>query len=102
MSLFSSWLAHTVCVDSETWREQRACRDTPLAKFFPPGDVHQPPDDIAALCAGCPVRRQCFELGLELYEAYDSAARGIWGGVLIPDQLRNLRAAARLARTEAS
>jgi WhiB family redox-sensing transcriptional regulator len=50
--------------------------------FFP--ENHDPVAPALAVCAGCPVRAQCAELGDRL-----DVEVGVWGGV---DRRRRLRA----------
>ena len=68
----------------ERWMDHAACLDTSPDLWFP--DHDQPTGNKAkAICAGCPVRRQCLEFGM------DPALRdGIFGG-LSADQRWKLR-----------
>jgi WhiB family redox-sensing transcriptional regulator len=51
-----------------------ACAGRDVSVFFPePGE---PDEDARAICAVCPVRRQCYDLA----EA-NGEEHGIWGGV---------------------
>lgn len=70
-------LRDLLAAPTEDWRELAACRGKAPADgtrqkhpFFPKDGLV--PDDLAQLCSGCPVRRQC--------EADRSDAAGIWAG----------------------
>jgi hypothetical protein len=52
------------------------CRGTDSGLFFPPDGSCDPGTEAAAICAGCPIRRECYALALANGEKY-----GIWGGV---------------------
>ncbi len=56
------------------WQDRAACRRSPPEWF----DAETDADAARALgvCAGCPVRRECFAAA-----AADRAASGVWGGV---------------------
>ena len=56
------------------WQDRAACRSEPPEWF----DAETADDAARALavCAGCPVRRECFAAA-----AADGAASGVWGGV---------------------
>lgn len=62
------------------WQLEGACRDEDAALFFhPEGERGQARDAreraAKAVCARCPVMRQCFEASLAAHEPY-----GVWGG----------------------
>lgn len=76
------------------WQFQGACRDADENLFFHPegerGAARRRRADAAkAICAGCPVIRECREQSLAVREPY-----GVWGG-LSEDE----RAAILAART---
>jgi WhiB family transcriptional regulator, redox-sensing transcriptional regulator len=64
-----------------SWRLRAACRDVDSAVFFSP-DGERGPKRAAretrakAICAGCPVIRQCATHAIRYGERY-----GIWGGL---------------------
>jgi len=60
----------------ESWEAQAACLGHPEPEIFHP--IARVPDISRALavCAKCPVTRQCAQLGKEL------RATGVWGGKL--------------------
>lgn len=70
----------------EPWRERAACRDLPLAMFFP--ERGQPGREAKAVCARCPVRRECRE-----YAEGDPEAmlHGVWGGTTAKERARERR-----------
>jgi WhiB family redox-sensing transcriptional regulator len=63
----------------EDWRELAACRHTEPELFFPAfsGDRSQSQVECArAICAACPVRRECLRFALGTRQSY-----GVWGGI---------------------
>ena len=56
------------------WQDRAACRTSPPAWFD--AETDQDAARALAVCAGCPVRRDCF-----LAAAADRAESGVWGGV---------------------
>lgn len=68
------------------WEDQGACRDHPIAWWFPEkalgADNHG--RQAKAICATCPVIRECLEAALDRGEDH-----GIWGGAG-EDQRRGL------------
>jgi WhiB family redox-sensing transcriptional regulator len=56
------------------WQDQAACRTSPPDWFD--AETDQNAARALAVCAGCPVRRDCFAAA-----AADRAASGVWGGV---------------------
>jgi WhiB family redox-sensing transcriptional regulator len=58
-------------MEKDNWLEQAACRGKNTALFFPAQNSMR---EYRKICAKCPVRSQCLELGM-------SEALGIWGGV---------------------
>ncbi|WP_336670738.1 WhiB family transcriptional regulator [Tsukamurella sp. USMM236] len=63
----------TPITSRDDWRLQAVCRDHDPDMWFPNG-VHGPNDPAKIICATCPVRTQCAELGLPEHF-------GIWGGL---------------------
>jgi WhiB family redox-sensing transcriptional regulator len=64
--------------EEEDWRSMAACRSADPDLFFPLSDTGPSLEQAArakAVCAGCPVRRQCLSFAL-LTQQRD----GIWGG----------------------
>lgn len=61
------------------WQDQAACRGLPLAMFFPARG--EPTEPAKAVCAGCPVREPCLELGLQQHRDdgvwAETAGRGL-------------------------
>jgi WhiB family redox-sensing transcriptional regulator len=72
--------------DTETsalwsWRLRAACRQVDSAVFFPPDGECPPQRDARetrakAICASCPVVRQCAAYAIRYGERY-----GVWGGL---------------------
>ncbi len=64
-------------LDDQPWRLHAACRDEPMATFFPTKD--QDTTAIVArarmICSGCPVRDPCLQYALS-----DPLTLGVWGG----------------------
>jgi WhiB family redox-sensing transcriptional regulator len=59
---------------ADGWRCQAACRGMDPAIWYPSPDVDEKSWAIA-ICAKCPVRRQCLDHALQRREPL-----GIWGG----------------------
>lgn len=64
-----------------SWRLQAACRDIDSAVFFAPDGEHDPERSARearakAICARCPVIRECATYALGAGERY-----GVWGGL---------------------
>lgn len=59
------------------WQSDAACRDTDVDVFFPfktrKVNTFHMYDEALAICAGCPVKTQCLEEGLD-------QPFGVWGG----------------------
>lgn len=77
------------------WQYRAACGDVNTQLFFGPDGEAWPEREAreakaVAVCASCPVRRQCLEYALR-----NSIRYGIWGG-LNPEE--RTRARRRLAR----
>ena len=63
----------------EHWRRAAACRSADPELFFPVPDSGPSLTQAAeakAICAGCPVRRQCLSFALRTRQVH-----GIWGGL---------------------
>jgi WhiB family transcriptional regulator, redox-sensing transcriptional regulator len=66
----------------ESWQAQAACRGPQAAAFFPPSHLERKEEKARreqgakAICAACPVRRECLEYALRIKEPH-----GIWGGL---------------------
>jgi Transcription factor WhiB len=56
------------------WQDRAACKSEPPELFD--AETDQDAARALAVCAGCPVRRECFAAA-----AADGAASGVWGGV---------------------
>jgi WhiB family redox-sensing transcriptional regulator len=60
------------------WQPRGACRNVEPDLFFPLSAAQASADRIAAakaVCAGCPVRRECLSFALSTRQEH-----GIWGG----------------------
>lgn len=82
--------------NTETWRDQAACRRTDPDLFFPVGSTGDAVDQIRAakaVCRSCPVQEPCLQFA---FEANQDA--GIWGGK-DEDERRKLRRVWRSGRT---
>ncbi|MGH9063395.1 MAG: WhiB family transcriptional regulator [Acidimicrobiales bacterium] len=66
----------------ELWQGRAACRGPHASIFFPPShferkeEKHVRESRAKAICAGCPVRRECLDYALRIREPH-----GIWGGL---------------------
>ena len=81
--------------DRGSWRESAACRHADTELFFPIGKTGLAMDEIQrakAVCASCPVRKDCLAFALDTNQEY-----GIWGGY-DEDERRPLRRQWRRAR----
>ena len=67
------------------WQDDAACAQVATDMFFP--EVGGSNRDAQSICAGCPVRAQCLELGLD--EDF-----GIWGGLSTLQRKRMRKTAA--------
>ncbi|GGK14125.1 transcriptional regulator WhiB [Pilimelia terevasa] len=70
------------------WQRNGLCRGRDSAQFFHPegerGHARRRREENAkAICAGCPVRRECLRHALAVREPY-----GIWGGLGESDRHR--------------
>lgn len=73
------------------WTADALCAQTGPDLFFP--EDYRETDkvsDAQAVCARCPVRRQCLNVALERGEEY-----GIWGGLTPRDRRRLVEARRR-------
>lgn len=58
------------------WRDLAACRGMDTEIFFPENGDSAGLALAKGICAGCPVREECFELSVEV-----AAKHGVWGGL---------------------
>ena len=68
-----------ITTPNEGWRLLAACRDADPELFFPVSLSGPALEQIAqakAICAGCPVRRQCLDFALDIRQDH-----GVWGGM---------------------
>jgi hypothetical protein len=56
------------------WQDRAACRSEPPEWFD--AETYENAAQALAVCAGCPVRRECFAAAVA-----DRAESGVWGGV---------------------
>jgi hypothetical protein len=65
-------------MDKHAWKDESKCKDYDVNFFF---DKYEEDEALRPaidnLCASCPVRRQCFAVGVSQKEW------GIWGGIYI-------------------
>ena len=81
----AAWLA-----TGPSWRSAAACRSADPELFFPLSESGKALEQIAeakAICADCPVRRQCLEFALR------TRPDGIWGGLTERERQRGRRPA---------
>jgi WhiB family transcriptional regulator, redox-sensing transcriptional regulator len=72
------------------WRAAGACRTADPDLFFPVTVGTAAGEQISralGICAGCPVRQQCFDFAMQTRESV-----GIWGGTIPEERIRALRA----------
>ena len=79
-----------VVPDPAGWQADAACRDADAEVFFSLDEQRQ--QEALALCADCPVRRECLEHALANGEQY-----GIWGGLREGERRRLMRDRRRAA-----
>ena len=84
--------------DMWEWQFQGTCRHVDPAVFFHPegerGPARRRRDEAAkAVCATCPVVRQCREHALTVREPY-----GVWGGMTEQEREAHYAAAAKAGR----
>jgi hypothetical protein len=67
-----------VSLDRHEWKDSASCKDFDVDLFF---DKYEEDPNLRPaiynLCAGCPVARQCFAVGIS------QKGYGVWGGVYI-------------------
>jgi WhiB family redox-sensing transcriptional regulator len=71
--------AEMIIIPDQGWRRLAACRDADPELFFPVSASGPSLDQITqakAICADCPVRRQCLVFALNTRQNH-----GIWGGM---------------------
>jgi WhiB family transcriptional regulator, redox-sensing transcriptional regulator len=81
------------------WRSAGACMHADPDLFFPISMTGRAAAQIAAakaICAGCPVRRECLD-----YAQANEPIYGIWGGTTADDRQRARRREQRAARARA-
>jgi WhiB family redox-sensing transcriptional regulator len=78
------------------WEDRAACITADPDLFFPEAGEHGG-EQAKAVCASCPVRRECLEGALARNEKY-----GIWGGTSGADRRELRRQRSREALTEAA
>jgi len=74
---FTRWQASWLITRGH-WRSAAACRFADPELFFPISDSGKSLEQVAeakAVCAGCPVRRECLAFAVGTQQLY-----GIWGG----------------------
>jgi WhiB family redox-sensing transcriptional regulator len=69
---------------TQDWRRDSACRNTDPEIFYPLSTTDS--DAAKAICAICPVRRECLTEALSIGEPF-----GIWGGLDERERRRLLR-----------
>jgi WhiB family transcriptional regulator, redox-sensing transcriptional regulator len=71
---------------ARNWRDSGACLHADPDLFFPISSVGRGVDQIArakAICAGCPVRRECLE-----FACAHGPVNGVWGGTTLEERQR--------------
>lgn len=64
--------------DKHAWKDESACKDYDVNLFFDKYEENEKlRPAIDELCAGCPVARHCFAVGISQKEW------GVWGGIYI-------------------
>ena len=84
-----------ITIPDRDWRQLAACRHADPELFFPVSAAGPSLDQITqakAICARCPVRRQCLAFALDTMQDH-----GVWGGM--SEQERRLRARKTRVRT---
>lgn len=80
----------------EVWRDRAACKGPQAAMFYPPLTFERRDEKATreaaakAICARCPVRRECLDCAISTHEPH-----GIWGGL---SECERRALLARLAR----
>lgn len=73
------------------WREQAACLNHDPELWFPTTKAEADSRPARQVCAGCPVRKPCFD------DAMDNRLHGIWAGTTTDERTAIRRKAARAA-----
>ena len=89
-------------LDTDSWRNDAACRSTDPDLFFPVGTTGVALDHIAsakAVCETCAVKVPCLEFAIETNQD-----AGVWGGTAEEErrQLRRVRVRQRRADAAAA
>ena len=74
---FTRWQTAPLIAEGR-WRSAAACRSADPEVFFPISNSGKSLEQIAkakAICAACPVGRECLAFALRTHQVY-----GIWGG----------------------
>lgn len=88
-------MARPVWEENTSWQNDALCRGSNADLFFPPQHMETKEERAAreaqakAVCARCPVRKQCLEFALAVREPH-----GIWGGL---NEIERRQALARRA-----
>jgi WhiB family transcriptional regulator, redox-sensing transcriptional regulator len=80
--------AQMITIPDRDWRQLTVCRHADPELFFPVSAWGPSVDQITqakAICARCPVRRQCLAFALDTRQRH-----GVWGGM--SEEERRLRA----------
>ena len=88
-------LSAETAMPGRDWRLLAACRHADPELFFPVSVSGPSLDQLTqakAICAGCPVRRQCLAFALDTRQDH-----GVWGGT--SEEERRPRAGKRCTRT---
>lgn len=65
-----------IALERDGWRQHAACRGLNPNLFFPASGDSRTAQTAKEICAGCPVRRPCLEVGLT--QEHDTC--GVFGG----------------------
>jgi WhiB family transcriptional regulator, redox-sensing transcriptional regulator len=74
---------------TRNWRASGACLHADPDLFFPISAAGRAVDQIAqakAICANCPVRRECLE-----FACTNAPVHGVWGGTTLDERQRARR-----------
>jgi WhiB family redox-sensing transcriptional regulator len=85
----------TPVAENWDWQIRAACRGLSASVFFHPENERGPSrrrreQGAKAVCAQCPVVRDCLNWALEMREPY-----GVWGGKSVPEREEMLAATVR-------
>ena len=83
-------MLYAVIPEPTSWQADAACRESDAEQFFSLDETRQ--QEALALCAECPVRRECLEHAIANGEQY-----GIWGGTRESERRRMMRDRRRAA-----